>query len=466
MKRTILAISCALAALLCTAQQQVVMTIAGEPVYKEEYDYNYNKNNTDEVVDKMTPREYAELYAAYRLKVRAAMDAHMDTLQSFKKEFRTYRDKQIRPLLVSDGDVEQAARDYYQRLKDELKGHDLIMPAHVFVRLLQQDGEEKAVAAKVRADSIYEVLKRGVEFGQVASECSDDASTARRGGVIGWISPGQTLPEFEDVAYTLKKGEMSSPVKSVVGYHIIKMMDRKELEPYDTLRTSILSYLERSGVRARLCKQMVDSVAKADGMTADEVMDIEAERLCRQDKDLAYLVQEYHDGLLLFEISSREVWEPAKKDTAGLERYFSQHRKEYEWDEPHYRGMAFTCMQKSQVKAVKKLLKKTPEREWISAVRKAFNKDSITVRMEKKLFVKGQNKTVDALVFKVKSKDNNNDAKYPYSGVYGKMLKSAPEQWTDVASRVIDGYQNERMVQYVKELRERYPVVINEEAFK
>ena len=68
------------------------MTIAGEPVYKSEYDYNYNKNNTDDVVEKLTPRAYADLYAAYKLKVRAAMDAKMDTLTSFKKEFRTYRD--------------------------------------------------------------------------------------------------------------------------------------------------------------------------------------------------------------------------------------------------------------------------------------------------------------------------------------------------------------------------------------
>ena len=56
--------------------------------------------------------------------------------------------------------------------------------------------------------------------------------------------------------------------------------------------------------------------------------------------------------------------------------------------------------------------------------------------------------------------------KFPYSGVFGKMLKKGPEEWGDVANQVIDGYQNEKMDAYLEGLRRRYPVVINEEAFK
>ena len=241
------------------------------------------------------------------------------------------------------------------------------------------------------------------------------------------------MPEFEAAAYALAKGQVSAPVKSPVGYHIIKLIDRKPLEPYDTLRAPIRRYLEQGGVRDRLCKQKVDSVAAAEGLSAQEVMDREADRLCQQDSDLAFLVQEYHDGLLLFEISSREVWEPAKRDTAGLENYFKLHRTEFKWGKPHYRGIAFSCKDKKQVKAVQKLLKKTPYKDWVPAVRREFNKDSVTVRMDQKVFVKGQNSIVDALAFKVKDAKVKENPKFPYNGVFGKMLKKGPEEWGDVA---------------------------------
>ena len=63
-----------------------------------------------------------------------------------------------------------------------------------------------------------------------------------------------------------------------------------------------------------------------------------ARELCAKDESLKYLVQEYHDGLLLYEISTREVWDKAAKDTVGLEAYFKAHRSKYKWDEPRYRG--------------------------------------------------------------------------------------------------------------------------------
>ena len=81
--------SCALclSATFVSAQQAsdpVVMTIAGEPVTRSEFEYNFNKNNTDAVVDKKSVREYADLFAVYKMKVRAALDAKMDTASAFQ----------------------------------------------------------------------------------------------------------------------------------------------------------------------------------------------------------------------------------------------------------------------------------------------------------------------------------------------------------------------------------------------
>ena len=90
----------ALAALTMTAAAQedpIVMRIGGVPVTRSEFEYNYNKNNSEGVIDKKNVEEYAQLFVNYKLKVLAALDDHLDTLSSYQKEFRTYRDQQIRP---------------------------------------------------------------------------------------------------------------------------------------------------------------------------------------------------------------------------------------------------------------------------------------------------------------------------------------------------------------------------------
>lgn len=76
-----------------------VMTINGKPVTRSEFEYSYNKNNSNGVIDKKTVKEYVDLFVNYKLKVLAALDAKVDTLTSFKKEFETYRDQQVRPSL-------------------------------------------------------------------------------------------------------------------------------------------------------------------------------------------------------------------------------------------------------------------------------------------------------------------------------------------------------------------------------
>ena len=74
-----------------------IMTINGQPVSRSEFEYSYNKNNSEGVIDKKTVDEYVDLFVNYKLKVQAALDEKFDTLSSFKKEFLSYRDQQIRP---------------------------------------------------------------------------------------------------------------------------------------------------------------------------------------------------------------------------------------------------------------------------------------------------------------------------------------------------------------------------------
>ena len=114
MKKAIIIAS--LLALNCTAMtfaqknDPVIMTINGQDVLRSEFEYSYNKNNSEGVIDKKSIEEYVDLFINYKLKVCAALDANMDTLTSFKNEYTEYRDQQIRPTLITDKDVEAEAK--------------------------------------------------------------------------------------------------------------------------------------------------------------------------------------------------------------------------------------------------------------------------------------------------------------------------------------------------------------------
>lgn len=469
MKKTVLACCAMLLSQVVAVAQQVtdpvVMTVAGEAVTRSEFEYNFNKNNTDAVIDKKSVRDYADLFANYKLKVRAALDAKLDTAVSFQKEFRHYRDQQIRPMLVPEVVVEQQCRDYYDGLVQILGGKDLIRPAHILVLVPQNATEQDREEKSHRADSLYNAIIQGADFEDLALKYSDDAQTGRNGGALPWVGPGDTMKEFEDVAYSLNKGDMCKPFLSPVGYHIVKMLDRKQLEPFDTLHPQIHRFLERRGVFERLATDSLTEISKkyGEGFTVEQVLDKETERLCKDNQELRYLVQEYHDGLLLYELCSTRIWEPAKKDTAGIERYFKQNIRNYAWDKPHFRGMVYYCADNADVKKVRKALKKVSDDKWIQTVREQFNVDTVTVRMDKRLFVQGTNANVDALAFRVKGQKTSPIDGFPYMGIVGKMLKKGPKKWTDVGTRVVEDYQRYREEEYVKNLRKQYPVVIFED---
>ena len=445
----------------------VIMTIAGQPVLRSEFEYSYNKNNAEGVIDKKSVEEYVDLFVNYKMKVKAAMDAHLDTLKSFKDEFATYRNQQVRPSFITEDDVEAQARDIYHRTQhmvDSLGG--MFHASHILLQVKQQAPESEFDAAKVRIDSIYQALKSGADFADMAKKYSDDKASAVRGGDLNWIQPRQTVKEFEDAAFALKPGEMSQPVRSPFGYHIILMQERRNFFPYDSLRTDIIRFINARGIREQMIDEKVDSLSKATGDPRDFIYEQRAEELSEKDSDMKNLIREYHDGLLLFEIGNRKVWDKATKDEAGLAKYFAEHRDNYDWEEPRYKGIAYHTKVKKDLKAVKKCVKKIPFDQWGDRLRSTFNNDSIIrIRAEKGVFKKGDNAFVDKMVFKKDTTVNNVEG-YPFNGVYGKLLKKGPEDYRDVRALVVADYQDWLEKEWVAELRQRYKYTVDKDVLK
>ena len=223
--------------------------------------YNYNKNNSEGVIDKKNVEEYAELFVNYKLKVLSALDNRLDTLTSYQKEFRTYRDQLIRPLLVPEGAKEKECKAYYDGMLARLEGKQLLQPAHILIRLPQDATEEQQAIAKAKIDSIHQALKDGADFAELAQTVSQDPGSAARGGMLPWIGPNQVVKEFEDVAYSLEVNEVSEPFLMPFGYDIVKLMGKKDLESYEELHDMIMKYLEGQGLENQLAQQVLDSIA-------------------------------------------------------------------------------------------------------------------------------------------------------------------------------------------------------------
>ena len=443
----------------------VVMTVNGKPVLRSEFEYSYNKNNSEGVIDKKSVKEYVDLFVNYKLKVEAALDARMDTLQSFKDEFAQYRDQQVRPMLVTDADMEAEAHKIYDQTVQRIGPDGLVQTAHILLRADQQAPQSEWDAAKQRADSIYKVLKGGADFAEMARQYSQDPGSARQGGELPFVQRGQLVPEYEDVAFKLQPGEMSEVVKSPYGYHIILVKERKQLEPFEFHHDAIMQFMEQRNLRDQIGRQKIEEIVKASNgaVTEGDVMQQKSDELAAGDPELKYLIQEYHDGLLLYEISNQLVWDKAAKDEAGLAKFFKKNKKKYAWDRPRYKGMAYHVKTQEDVQAVADCVRSLPFDKWADALRTTFNGDSvIRIRVEKGIFKQGDNALVDSAVFHVdttatKLKD------YPIDAVYGHLLPKGPEEYTDVRGLVVADYQEMLEKEWVAQLRRKYKFTVNKD---
>lgn len=465
LRRGVMALSFLSQAMLPTLAQSndpVIMRINGQPITRSEFEYSYNKNNSEGVIDRKGVAEYVPLFVDYKLKVEAAKDARVDTTAAFLSEFATYRDQQIRPTIITDADVEAEARKIYSETQKQIDNNGgLVKVAHILVLVPRNANDSLRDAAKVRIDSIYSEIKKGSNFAEMASKHSQDRESAKSGGELPLIAKGQTLREFEEKAWSLKDGETSEPIRTAAGWHILLKKESRNFYDYQSQRDAIMKFIEARGLRERIIDAKLDSLAKMQDTTPEKILEDRRKELEQKDSNLKYLIQEYHDGLLLYEIANSTVWEKARNDSAGQEKYFKAHRKQYAWKEPRFKGVAFCARHKDDIHRVKDALKDKSFEEWADILRTTFNNDSILrIRAEKGIFTQGMNALVDKLVF---GKDTIATAMkdFPHADVYGRKL-TAPENVEDIRQQVMADYQNSLEKQWCKALRKRYKVSIDQ----
>lgn len=619
------------------AQQNdpVLMKVNGKDVKLSEFEYIYNKNNSNNVLDKKTLDEYVDLFVNFKLKVEEALSQKLDTLPSFISELASYQGQLAEPYLQDNEAKEKIIKEAYERLINEVEvshiliripnsgtaadtlqaynkimdilkkttkedfsklatkysedpsvsrnngyigwitalrtpyafenaafntavgsvskpirtflGYHLIkvtnkrasrgeaLAAHI-MKFIQPDSIKQK--AKITIDSIYNRIKAGDDFAELAKKYSDDKSSARNGGELMWFGGEQRMvSEFEDATFALKnKGDVSKPTLTVYGWHIIKLLDKRPLATYETMKTDLEAKIASDDrmqkvkdafgdkvekeygfnlnngtlneVKALFDKNLTDSLYRAEAEKLNKTLftigdanysqkefadnlntpaspntiqtdvfstkfnsflntklsDYELNQLDKKYPEYHYLMKEYHDGILLFDVSNREVWDKASKDTEGLTKYFNTNKQSYAWDKPHYKGRIIYCKDEATLKAAKSIVKKSNNDSIDKYLNTRLNDSIQYVKIEKGLWIEGENKVIDSQIFKKTKTELSKE--YPYCFVVGKMLKKLPESYEDVRGSVTTDYQNYLEKEWIDSLRKKYSVEIDQNVLK
>ncbi|MCO4819663.1 MAG: peptidylprolyl isomerase [Bacteroidetes bacterium] len=613
-----------------------IFSVDGDTVWGAEFERVFSKNDkTPDVRPTMAElEEYLDLYVRFKLKVKEAYTLGMDTNQNFIKELAGYRKQLAQPYLTDKTVTENLIQEAFDRMKSEIEASNLMIHlspaaspadtllawnrinnwrniissgkktfeqitrdsstddhgrknegrlgyftafsmiypfenqayntkvgamsvpfrtlygyhilkvtdkrtsrgdlkvAHILIRVNNETEYEKN---KPRIDAIYDRLENGEDFKSLVMDFSEDFNTRESGGQLNWLkSIGGAVPEdFKESAYTLKDGAYSKPVKTELGWHIIKRIEQKGSPKFKEVKESIKfkigrdsrSELNKEAVLKRIkvenkftinqtgwnayltslndtsllynwvptafhtsntalftigdktytysdfTKQLRGDAARkpnqdVTGFCKDafesfaDNMNFQYEESVLESKydDFKYLMQEYRDGILLFELSNKTVWNKASEDTAGLRTFFEGRRDNYVW-KPRAVTKSYVCSSKKSARKVKKYLKKDSSDK---AILTAVNKDdALGVNIVYKTYETGQTDNIDHLdwnksLHKIKDKSTNNKVFIRITDI----LPSGRKKLKETLGPVTSDYQKFLEEKWIEDLKVKYPVAL------
>ena len=602
-----------------------LLTIDKHKISKDEFEYIYNKNNSNLYADadRKTPKEYLELFINFKLKVVEAENLKMDTSQAFINELAGYREEVAAPYLTDIEFNEQQIEELYRRMKLEVdashillgvnkdaspeeeqevldkiknirkqiiaekpfedaaveysedpsaqtnKGHlnyfsafTMVTPfedaafntpvgeisepvrtdfgyhlikvhdtrpnkgelqvAHIMKNVGRNATPEEKAKAKTAIDSIYQLLLNGADFAELAKKESQDRRSAVRGGEMPWFSAGNIVKEFSAPAFALKNdGDISEPVKTAYGYHIIKRLKARPVPPFEEARALIESQIRKDATRQASGKKVFieklkkeynfseNEAAKAelaklnigdnavlpeetfftinnknfgakeltafitqkniktgsflsvyDNWVTDEITNLEDAKLEEKYPEFRYLMNEYHDGILLFNISQKKIWNYAAQDTAGLEAFYQKNKKKHLWND-RLKGHIITCKNVSVREEAENLFGAGLNADEVLTHINTNGEELVTI--ETGAWEEAQNPVVDYYVWNGKEPENFDSAT---TFIRGDKIKPEPKTLDEARGLFISDYQDYLEEQWIKELRRKYKVKVNKKLLK
>ena len=422
---------------------------------------------------------------------------------------------------------------------DKRPARGQVKVAHIFIRTPRGMDEEGKLMAYQKVQMVYDSLKMGVDFGELAMHHSEDPASAREGGNIPWFGTGRMISEFEDACFAIEnKGDYSMPFKTFYGWHIVKLIDKQGIGTFEEMKPELQQKINGGGRMNIRSERFVQKLQKEYGFTAypealvplyqavdstllvgqwksghlkeldSELMKIgdrkvetgefvsyvetrqnsgksrnplayvdmlykeftfetviayEESRLSEKYPEFRYIYQEYHDGILLFDIMDQKVWTMAVADSAGLESYHKEHRKEYMWGD---RTEAYLLSTNGQVdmaglrSAYKKILKGKWNQEALNE-HYCHNDTVPCITLSYLLVEKGVNEMVDARNGATGpgpvTENGENRTFVIVKGVRSPQAKKLD----DARGQVTSDYQEYLEAEWINYLKEKYPVTVD-----
>ncbi len=422
------------------------------------------------------------------------------------------------------------------KLNSKTPASGLIRAAHIFLAVDPKDPDKNDSLVKIKAQNIYnEVINDDKNWTDYVRRYSDDKGTINNNGVLSPFRVNQIVPEFISVVKSLEPNQISEPVKTDFGYHIIKLVGSTTPGTFEQEEGKIRERVERD-MRGQLSEEIamrrimkdnnfkenakvkdafiatIDSTIIEGQYKADENINTKSVLFSTKDQswtvqdfvefiyknqkrqgfltpgayayqlydrylqqevfayedskledkypDFKALVQEYHDGILLFSLMENEVWNKAVEDTLGLQDYYERNKESYMWND-RVRAVVVTCQRKDNVEEIKNLLVEGIEIDSLRTYVKE-NKSQASVRLS--FYQKGDNVNVDATQWQ-----DGAIAVYP-SAVDNttqivkivEVRQPEPKTFKEARGLVTSGYQAELEKQWLEQLREKYSVTVDE----
>ena len=206
------------------ADDEVLMKVDNRPVTVGEFRYIYEKNNGKEAnYSEKSIREYLDLYSRFKLKVARARTLKLDTIQSLNDELNGYKRQLANSYLTDREIMDHLLKQLQERQKEDVQF------SHILISAPDKAADSVKQAALARIQTIKKEIEMGKAFEAAAKEYSDDKGTAVNGGDLGYFTA--MLPEgfyeVENALYSLPFNKISEPIKSKLGYHLIKVVGKR-----------------------------------------------------------------------------------------------------------------------------------------------------------------------------------------------------------------------------------------------
>ena len=204
-------------------RENILFTVGEEKITAREFEYLFKKNhqNRPSEFSKEGVSNYLDLYIKFKLKVKEAFRQGLDTTKSFQKEFDGYKKDIRRSFEGTADDAERLAEEAYSRLGFEVRA------SHILLRCDPDALPSDTLAVLKKIEGVKKRILAGEDFGVVARQISEDPSAPSNGGDLGYFSAFEMVYPFESAAFKTPVGQISEPVRTRFGYHLVKVADKR-----------------------------------------------------------------------------------------------------------------------------------------------------------------------------------------------------------------------------------------------